>query len=223
MACLARLTNWEKTNSPIGTSNKRASIVRLCKNIPQKGNLCEECLKRPTDGKYQSRMMHGLLTERIPDHSHIYGSMWYWERVFKHGDPSSEWLIKAEKAQKEGENVKGGFVVQRPSVKEMEMRKTKKASVVPAATATATTATATTATATATKGTLFEKFAPIKVLYQESDKDPEMMSTDTCTIKKVVVRGVECWVADMLVFDCDTTGEPGEYIGMMIDGEFREK
>jgi hypothetical protein len=74
------------------------------------------------------------------------------------------------------------------------------------------------------KGTLFEKFAPIKVVYEESDKAPEKMATDTCVIKKEMLNDSPVWISENgLVFDCDTTGEPGLLIGWMTDGKFKGK
>ena len=74
------------------------------------------------------------------------------------------------------------------------------------------------------KGTLYEKFAPIKVIYEESEKNPEKLITDSSIIKKEKICGVEVWVAENnMVFDCDTTGEPGEFLGRLVDGEFRER
>ena len=74
------------------------------------------------------------------------------------------------------------------------------------------------------KGTLFEKFAPIKVVYEESDKAPEKMATDTSVIKKEILNDSPVWISENgLVFDCDTTGEPGLLIGWMTDGKFKGK
>ena len=99
--CLARLTRWEKTNEAIGTSNARASIAYICKNSVKEGVICEGCQERPIEGKYQTRMFHGLVTEPIANPSHIYGSKWYWEKVAKSGDPVKEWLHLAKESQED--------------------------------------------------------------------------------------------------------------------------
>ena len=71
------------------------------------------------------------------------------------------------------------------------------------------------------KGTLLEKFAPIKVIYEESEKTPEKLPTDTCKIWREVVGDMNVWITENgLVFDEDTTGNPGELIGRRVEGEF---
>jgi hypothetical protein len=220
MACLARLTSWEKTNSPIGDSNKRASILKLCKNTPEKGSsLCQECSGRPESGKYQTRMIHGLLTEPPCDDSHMYGSTWYWERVAKHGDPlDTVWLAGAKEAQAAGEEIclrlgLRPWMVQSPSNRSLEeMRQKKKEKDVAAAAARL--------TVVEKKGTLLEKFAPIKVIYEESAEPPEKLETDSCKIWKDSLGEIEVWITEFgLVFDTDTTGGIGELMGYMKEGE----
>lgn len=209
MKCLARLTSWETTNSPIGESNKRSSSIKLCKNTPQKGILCEECSNRPTSGKYQTRMLHGLLTEPPPSDSHVYGSTWYWQRVSKYGDPiDTSWISSAKEAQRLGEErcaLAGcsGWKIKRPDTIELEKMKHKKVSY----------------TLKESKGTLLESFAPVKVMYEESDKVPEKLPTDTVRITKKCVGDIYMWITESgMVFDCDSLGEPGEYMGRMVDG-----
>jgi hypothetical protein len=82
-------------------------------------------------------MIHGLLTEPIPEGSRLYGGPWYWMQVDKHGEPGNkEWLAAAMASQAAAEEVvaaagvKGwnawnAWKVQRMGVKEMEMRKRK--------------------------------------------------------------------------------------------------
>jgi hypothetical protein len=221
MPCLARLTSWETTNAPIGDSNKRASIVKLCKNTPQKGQiLCDECLQRPEGGKYQTRMIHGTLMEPPCADSHLYGSMWYWERVAKHGDPAPEWLERAAAAQEAAEELckKEGYTawrVQRPSAWSLEEMKKKASAKAKEAAAVRL------SQVTEKKGTLLEKFAPIKVIYEESEKAPEKLPTDTCNIWRDTVGEMAVWITESgLVFDEDTTGQPGELIGRRVRGEF---
>ena len=222
LVCLSRLTSWETTNSPIGDSNKRASIIKLCKNTPQKGQiLCDECLQRPEDGKYQTRMIHGTLMEPPSPNSHVYGSQWYWERVAKYGDPKDiEWIARAIEAQKEAEELckRVGYTVwqvQRPgewSLEDMKKKATAKAKEA---------ANVRLSKVNEKKGTLLEKFAPIKVIYEESEKTPEKLPTDTCKIWREVVGDMNVWITENgLVFDEDTTGNPGELIGRRVEGEF---
>jgi hypothetical protein len=211
--CIARLTSWEKTNSPIGESNKRASIIKFCKNTPENGlRLCQECCSRPAGGKYQTRMIHGLLTDAPCEDSHVYGSSWYWQRVAKYGEPTDEaWLNAAQEAQAIGEQIclRLGFrpwKVQRPDARNLEDMRQKVRKPV--------------ATVTEKKGTLLEKFAPIKVLYEESPTPPEKMETDSCKIWKDKLGDIEVWITEFgLVFDTDTTGGVGELMGYMKSGE----
>ena len=220
--CLARLTSWETTNSAIGTSFKRASIVKLCKNIPEKDDvLCQECSERPIETKYQTRMFHGLLTDPPCYSSHIYGSLWYWQQVASYGDPNDkEWLSKAQAAQARVEEFCSplkAWKVQRPSAIELiEMMRKKKEQ-------NKTIAAASVKARVEHKGTLLEKFAPIKVLYEESDKAPQKLPTDTCRLSKSVIGDINVWISEVgHVFDCDTTGSAGELLGMMVSGKFVE-
>lgn len=230
--CLARLTSWERTNSPIGNSNKRASIVKLCKNVPRTGLLCDDCSTRPQDGKYQTKMCHGILTDPPCDSSHLYGSTWYWERVAKHGDPMDEgWLETAQEAQEAAEEwcLAAGhrpWRVQRPSeggLEEMRVKKAKADKVAAAKRVASAAAQQEQREQREQKQQSLNKFVvPIKVIYEESAKPPETLPTDTCEIWEEVVNDVAIWVAENgLVFEkCETTGEPGALLGRRVNGEF---
>ena len=129
--CLARLTNWDKTAERLAPCMTACRVV-LCKNTREGDSpICEHCKSRPVDGKYQTRMIHGLLTEPIPDISRLYGGPWYWMQVEKHGEPTNkEWLAAAmasQAAAEEAVDAAGAkpWKVQRMGVKEMEMRKRK--------------------------------------------------------------------------------------------------
>ena len=204
MACLARLTSWtDKTVTQLGPGS-RASIVKLCKNVPSSGILCEECIHRPVDGKYQVQIRHGLLTEPPLAESRIYGSPWYWMRMDKLGDSAiidPKWLITALKAQATAEKFckDAGYPpwrVQRPSALDLEEMKLKKKEK------------------SVQSQSLLEKFPIIKVIYEESEKPIEKMETDTVSIKKGIRDGKPVWISESgLIFDCDNTGSIGEFIG----------
>jgi hypothetical protein len=223
--CLARLTNWEKSYGQLGPA-ARASMVRVCKRETQDGEvLCEECKRRPLGGKYHSRMLHGLLTEPPCADSAVYGSDYYWMRLARLGEKAAvppEWLEAAEAAQAAAEEWCLGaghepWKVQRPSAKELEEMKgaKKKAKAASASLAGSGVGTG----PVQVKGTLLKNFAPIKVLYEESDKTPEKLPVDSMTIKKIELDAGPVWQTENgLVFDCDTTGEPGELLGRMVDG-----
>lgn len=213
MSCLARLTSWtDKTVTQFGPGS-RASTVKLCKNVPSSGILCDECMHRPVDGKYQVQIRHGLLTEPPVFESRIYGSPWFWIRMNKLGDSATidpKWLLTALKAQAAAEKhcKAAGYdpwKVQRPSSLDLEEMKQRKKEIA----------------ALVKPPGLLEKFPIIKVLYEESEKPLEKMETDTTTVKKGDINGDPVWISESgLVFDCNNIGAIGEFIGRMTDGKF---
>lgn len=242
--CLARLTNWEKTAERLAPCMTASRIV-LCKNTPEGDSpICEYCKGRPVDGKYQTRMIHGLLTEPIPEGSRLYGSPWYWMQVDKHGEPTNkEWLAAAMASQAAAEEavdaagVKGwtAWKVQRMGVKEMEMRKRKAegakakafAARAGAAAGAGAAAAAKSAPAVAKKagksGTLLNIFYKVDKKYEEAAPDPVMMETDAYCIRKQKVGDIEVWISENgMVFDCEDGGKIGEWIGRYVNEEFVE-
>ena len=237
--CLARLTNWEKTAERLAKC-MTASRVILCKNTPEGDSLiCEYCKARPVDGKYQTRMIHGLLTEPIPEGSRLYGGPWYWMQVDKHGEPTNkEWLAAAmasQAAAEEAVTAAGAkpWKVQRLGVKEMEMRKRKaegakaKASAAKAAAeeAKAVAARAEAKPAQAKKaGTLLNIFYKVDKKYEEAAPDPVMMETDAYRIRKQKIGEIEVWISENgMVFNCEEgTGKIGEWIGRYVNDEYVE-
>lgn len=213
--CLARLTDVDRTSAIIGCSSKITSQVMLCKNIAEEGNLCEECMSRP------SSSVHGLITEPIPDTSRIYGGKLYWTRVSQYGNPSLHWIVQAEAAQKKVESIQGAWKVQRPSPDEIEeMAKILKPKPkAKAKVAVAPAAPAAQAVDKKSQKTLLSSFTPIKVLYEESEKAPEQLPTDSYTIQKSVLEGVSVWITEAgHVFECDSIGEPGKFLGIIVEG-----
>lgn len=225
--CLARLTKWNKTTSRLAASMTAARVV-LCKNVATNAerNLCDECLARPLDGKYQDRILHGLLTEPIPEISRIYGGPWYWDQIDKHfpdGEPDDkQWLSAALEAQRLAEEFcgTGAWKVQRPNARILQMRKSM---------ATAKRANAKTKAKIVVKekekekvaGTVLASFSPIKVIYEESIAEPVKLPTDSMKIRKETYGDISVWITeDGMVFDCDTTGEPAELIARYVDGDF---
>lgn len=235
--CLARLTSWSKTAERLAKCMTASRIV-LCKNTPERDSpICEYCKGRPVDGKYQTRMIHGLLTEPIPDVSRLYGGPWYWMQVDKHGEPTNkEWLEAAMASQAAAEEVVVAagakpWKVQRPSVKEMEMRKRKaegakaKAFAAKASGAGAEAKAAVASPAPAKKaGTLLNIFYKVEKKYEEAAPDPVMMETDSYRIRKQKVGDIEVWISENgMVFDCEEgTGKIGEWIGRYANDEFVE-
>jgi len=224
--CLARLTKWNKTSCCLAPCMTAARVV-LCKNTPKdaESSLCEECMARPLDGKYQDRILHGLLTEPIPEVSRIYGGPWYWDQVeknFPDGEPDSQWLSAAKESQRLAEEFCGteAWKVQRPNARILQMRKCM---------ASAKRANAKVKVIAKEKekvkvvGTVLATFSPIKVLYDESITEPVKLATDSMTIRKEIYGDMAVWITENgMVFDCDTTGEPAELIARYIDGDFTD-
>lgn len=208
MTCLARLTNWDKTCFRIDSCFTVSHVV-LCKNKVSEGSLCAECMKRPTESKYQTRMIHGLLTDPIPLTSSIYGGSLYWTRMKKFEDAgkvlsaeAKAWIAKAAAAQEAAEAL-GGCKVQRISDRVIEMVKAKAAVVK--------------AKAAAVKAATVQKevrpiFTPVNIRFSESDKAPVKLDTDSMAIKLEIIDGVSIWVAENGMRFEDVKGEIGELI-----------
>ena len=205
MPCLARLTNWDKTSFRID-SCFTVSYVVLCKNKTS-SDLCAECLTRPTESKYQTRMIHGLLTDPIPLTSSIYGGPNYWTKMKKFEDAgkvlsaeAKAWIATATAAQEAAEAL-GGCKVQRISDRAIEMAKAKAAAVKAKATA----------AKDAAKASVQKSiFTPVEARFSESDKAPAKMDTDSMAIKLEVIDGVSMWVAENGMRFEDVKGEVGE-------------
>jgi hypothetical protein len=228
--CLARLTKWNKTTSRLAPCMTAARVV-LCKNVPKNAdsNLCDECLARPLDGKYHDRILHGLLTEPIPEISRIYGGPWYWDQIDKHfpdGEPDDkQWLASALESQRLAEEFcgPGAWKVQRPNARVIQMRKC----MASAKRANAKTKVIVVNSKEKEKekekvaGTVLASFSPIKVIYEERIEEPVKLATDSMKIRKETYGDISVWITeDGMVFDCDTTGEPAELIARYVDGDF---
>jgi hypothetical protein len=75
---------------------------KRCKKMIM-GRLCNKCINREPikKGKKPGNDDHGIVTDEIPPLSHIYGSQWYNLNLTSNGNPSSEDMAKAKKAQEE--------------------------------------------------------------------------------------------------------------------------
>lgn len=223
--CLGRLTNWDKTNFRIA-SCFTVSLPYQCGRKTD-GELCERCLERPREGKYQTRMLHGLITEPIPAVSALYGSPMFWQKMKKleeSGTPLSaeakEWIQAAE-ATLASQAEAGGWKVQRPSDKEVEKEMKKALASKAKAKAKEKLIPKPTQTQTQTQN-LKEIFKPVELRFKEVDKPVVKMETDSIDLCKMVIGDITVLIVDDLVFDVDTKGEPGDHIGYYRDGEFVE-
>jgi hypothetical protein len=222
LRCLARLTQWEKTKGNHGESSTTSCHVKLCKTVPVSGNLCEGCKRRTSAGKTQSSMIHGLLTEEIPEYSHIFGSRWYWEKLRKSGSPPADWIAAALEAQAAAEAWCAGagvvgWRVQRPSDSAVEEMVRKKSAAVQKKKADGRVAGATTlrdgrtagAREDTVKGTLLASFPVIDKQFAETAEEPLATRAFEASMWKEERDGVEVWVFENgAVFSVGTTGRP---------------
>jgi len=154
-------------------------------------------------------MLHGLLTEPIPDTSHIYGGRWYWAQVDgkKGGDPPDAWIIAAQEAQAAAEAVCGSraWKVQRPGAADLkEMVRKKNADVSKQRAQTA---------ASVKKGTLLTSFPVIETYYQETPEAPLAGRAFDASMWKEMRNGVEVWVWENgMIFTVGPTGKPAKRI-----------
>lgn len=226
--CLARLTHWESSWCQLGPST-RASYVKVCTNKPTEGMLlCKHCLQRPLEGKTQSSLLHGMLTEPIPYVSALYGSPRYWDKVGSFDlKPDAAWLAKAKAAQKEAEDwcrpYGTPWKVQRLSEEEIQSMKPKPSSTkVKAKVKEKDKVVVPSSSSSVSKGeTLLTTFAPIKVLYEESANRIQRVQTDSMGMWKEEVEGMgSVWITESgLIFDCVSNGEPGELLAKYVKGE----
>lgn len=198
--CHARLTKWS-SRIHIGSSKLNALQVYICNRPAEDGELlCDVCCNRSaTHIKHEPRL-HGLLTEPIPENSHIYGGTWYLNAVKKFGEPPLDWVLSAKKNQQIAENwIEGACTVEAQSIsmnidKEMNGRK-KRAKMI--------------AVNTVAKEAIF----PSEVRYIESDKPILKVATDSYVIQKGEHNGVPVWILpNGKMFDMDAKGEPRNLI-----------
>jgi hypothetical protein len=188
--------------------------------MPVSGNLCEGCKRRTSAGKTQSSMIHGLLTEEIPEYSHIFGSRWYWEKVRKSGEPPADWIAAALEAQAAAEAWCAGagvvgWRVQRPSDSDVEEMVRKKSAAVQKKKSDGRTAGAgattlrVAAAAETVKGTLLASFAVIDKQFAETAEEPLAARAFEASMWKEERDGVEVWVFENgAVFSVGATGRP---------------
>lgn len=218
MTCLGRLTNWDKTSFRIDSCFTVSQVYQCGRKAD--GDLCQKCLERPRDGKYQTRILHGLVTEPIPLVSNVYGSPVYWQKLKKLEEAgkvlsleAKEWIQAAEAAQAETEK-EGAWKVQRPSAKEVEKMRKAKTSKAKAKTAEKPKVTQ--------MQSIKEIFKPVEVRFKEIDKPPVKMETDSIDLCKMVIGEMTVFIVDELVFDTGAKGEVGEHIGYYRGEEFFE-
>ena len=214
MKCHARLTKWT-TRSVIGEGKHYALQAYVCTGTVQEGLLCLACSNRSRTHTKNVLRLHGLLTEPIPDTSHIYGGSWYWRQVESHGEPPAEWIAEAAARQVQAEKwVEGGWSCplsspteqakpgERTEDREMGKQKAKaKQKAKPKLAAELT--------------PLTQLFPPkLPLLYEETNKPVKKMETDEWTLLKGEYKGIPVWILpNGKQFDMDEKGEPRNLIG----------
>jgi hypothetical protein len=169
-------------------------------------------------------MIHGLLTEEIPEYSHIFGSRWYWEKLRKSGSPPADWVAAALEAQAAAEAWCAGagvvgWRVQRPSDSAVEEMVRKKSAAVQKKKADGRTAGAGATTLRdgrtagaredTIKGTLLASFPVIDKQFAETAEEPLATRAFEASMWKEERDGVEVWVFENgAVFSVGATGRP---------------
>jgi len=207
MKCHARLTKYT-TRSVIGEGKHYALQAYTCRGTVAEGLLCLACSNRSRTHPKNVLRLHGLLTEPIPDNSHIYGGSWYWRQVEAYGEPPAEWIAEAIARQAEAEGwVEGAFKVKpSESTEDRNMGSTstsqkklkEKAKPKP----------------TPEILPLTKLFPPkVTPLYKEVPKSVTTMCIDYRTIVKGVHNGKPVWVLpNGKMMDMDEQGEPKGFI-----------
>ena len=163
-------------------------------------------------------MIHGLLTEEIPEYSHIYGSAWYWEKTRKFGEPSADWVVAAEEAQAAAEAwcADAGLAawrVQRPSDSDVEEMVRKKSAAVQKKKADGRVATTLREEPATIKGTLLASFPVIDKQFVETSEEPLAARAFEASMWKEERDGAEVWVFENgAVFSVGATGRPARRI-----------
>lgn len=189
------------------------------------GSLCKTCAKKSLTHVRHEPRLHGLLTEPIPDDSHIFGGAWYLRMVERFGPPPMEWVIAAEVNQKIAEGwVDGawkyeGKAQSNDSTTEQDMQgmESEKGKKVPKkgpkkGTGQATATAAATAPAPAPKQTVstpLTTLAPVEIMYREAAKPIRTFATDSYTITKGVFQDIPVWILpNGKMYDMDPAGNP---------------
>ena len=173
--------------------------------------LCKMCAKKSLTHVRHEPRLHGLLTEPIPDDSHIFGGAWYLRMVERFGPPPMEWVIAAEVNQKIAEGwVDGawkyeGKAQSNDSGTEQVMEKAEKVHKVPKKG----TARAPAAAPAKKPSTPLTTVAPIEIMYREAAKPIRTFETDSYTIRKGVFRDIPVWILpNGKMYDMDPAGNP---------------
>jgi len=102
--CYGRLQKDGESHRARFQDNHRFYLEYRCEGKIVQDQLCKRCLEWKQRGLKKTdhyRSLHGLITEPIPEWSHIFGGPWYQSKVTGYGHPSEFEMVRAKKAQDE--------------------------------------------------------------------------------------------------------------------------
>lgn len=102
--CFGRLQKDKEPHRGRFGDNHRFFLEYRCSGKVSQEQLCAKCLewkKRGVKKNDHYRSHHGLITEPIPEWSHIFEGPWYQSKVATYGHPSKEEMARAKEAQQQ--------------------------------------------------------------------------------------------------------------------------
>lgn len=198
--CLGRLTKWS-SKRPFGDGKHYFTLEFRCKRDVDEGcDLCSVCLERPESGKFQDRILHGKITDPIPDVSYVYGGPRYIEYVKRFGEPSEEHVAAAIEAHK--------LVIEGYADIEMakEGRKKKKPAGAAAGCG---------GSGSGSGGSAHQPSKVVAACAIEVSERPILIEVEHVTAQRIIIDG-KCVVVDSLgrMWDVDEKGFPVKFRGL---------
>jgi hypothetical protein len=102
--CYGRLQKDGESHRARFQDNHRFFLEYRCGATVFQEQLCKKCLEWKQRGLKKNdhyRSLHGLITEAIPEWSHIFEGPWYQSKVVGYGHPSESEMARAKKAQED--------------------------------------------------------------------------------------------------------------------------
>lgn len=105
--CFGRLQKDKEPHRGRFGDKHRFYLEYRCEGKVSQKQLCAKCLEWKERGLKKTdhyRSHHGLITEPIPEWSHIFEGPWYQSKVASYGHPSNEDMVRAREAQQAARN-----------------------------------------------------------------------------------------------------------------------